>query len=95
MSFPSQIYNQFDGSAFDRLTVDTSTNLEPCGTPYRAPGTRNHEVEKIHFIFPDTGKKVGALFGFAFIGEKRVTDNAIMFRAHMAQVVAASLDRHV
>ena len=33
------------------------------------PGTRNHEVEKIHFVFPDTGKKVGALFGFAFIGE--------------------------
>ena len=35
---------------------------------------------KSTLFFPDTGKKVGALFGFAFIGEKRVTDNAIMFR---------------
>lgn len=69
MSFPSQIYNQFDGSAFDRLTVDTSRTSNHVVPHIVPPGTRNHEVEKIHFVFPDTGKKVGALFGFAFIGE--------------------------
>lgn len=69
MSFPSQIYNQFEALPLTdsrSIRPRTSNHVVPHIVP---PGTRNHEVEKIHFVFPDTGKKVGALFGFAFIDE--------------------------